>query len=81
MSKSIQDRLKKLEYLYRCLCNNPSGQGPQGPPGDPGQGFTYQGNWDSTTAYQPYNVVTYLGSTYITPTANTGSTPSYVYSN
>lgn len=36
MSKSIQDRLKKLEYLYRCLCSNPSGQGPQGPVGPQG---------------------------------------------
>jgi hypothetical protein len=35
MSKSIQERLKKLEYLYRCLCNTSSGGGteePQGPP-------------------------------------------------
>ena len=37
MSKSIQDRLKKLEYLYRCLCSNPSGQGPQGPQGIQGE--------------------------------------------
>ena len=35
MSKSIQDRLKRLEYLYRCLCSTPSGgtPGPQGPQG------------------------------------------------
>jgi hypothetical protein len=25
MSKSIQERLKRLEYLYRCLCNSPGG--------------------------------------------------------
>ena len=81
MSKSIQERLKKLEILYKCLCTAPSGQGPQGPPGDPGQGFTYEGNWDNTTTYQPYDVVTYLGSTYITPTTNTGSIPAYDNSN
>lgn len=159
MSKSIQDRLRKLEYEYKCLCNTPSGQGPQGPegpqgiqgppgfgidfqgqladpsllpqpstqgfayligndfwiydgsgnwvnagpiqgpqgipgtqgiqgvPGDPGatgpqgQGFTYQGNWDNGTTYYPYDVVTYLGSTYITPNTNSGSVPSYDNSN
>ena len=155
MSNSIQERLKRLEYQYKCLCNTPSGQGPQGPPGpqgiqgspgfgidfqgqladpsllpqpstqgfayligndfwiydgsgnwvnagpiqgpqgipgiqgiqgvpgDPGatgpqgQGFTYQGNWDNGTTYFPYDVVTYQGSTYITPNTNASSVPSY----
>lgn len=91
MSKSIQERLKRLETSIRCLCLTPSGQpGPPGPPGEkgdqgdpgtPGQGFTYEGNWDNTTTYQPYDVVTYLGSTYITPTTNTGSIPAYDNSN
>jgi len=41
MSKSIQDRLKRLETLYRCLCLTSSGgtpgpQGPQGIQGPPG---------------------------------------------
>lgn len=36
MSKSIQDRLKKLEALYRCLCINTPEQGPVGPPGPQG---------------------------------------------
>jgi len=163
MASSIQERLKKLEYQYKCLCANPSGgvgpegpqgpQGNQGPPGygidlqgelanpsllpqpstqgfaylidtdfwvydssgtwinagpiqgpegpegpqgnqgnpglqgdpgtqgNPGQGFTYQGNWDNNTAYYPYDVVTYLGSTYITPNSNVSSVPAYNNSN
>jgi hypothetical protein len=27
MSKSIQERLKRLEYLYKCVCNSSSGNG------------------------------------------------------
>lgn len=36
MPKSIQERLKRLEFLYKCICQNPVAgpPGPQGPPGN-----------------------------------------------
>jgi hypothetical protein len=49
--------------------------GPMGATGPTGQGFTYQGDWISTTTYYPYDVVTYDGSTWITPTVSTNEIP------
>jgi hypothetical protein len=39
-------------------------QGNQGPAGGGGQGFTFQGAFSNGTSYNPYDVVTYSGSTY-----------------
>ena len=49
--------------------------GPTGPTGATGQGFNYLGDWESTTTYQPYDVVTYLGSAWITPTVSLNQIP------
>ena len=50
-------------------------QGNQGAQGAQGQGFTYQGNWIDSTTYQPYDVVTYDGDTWITPTVSINQIP------
>jgi hypothetical protein len=47
-----------------------------GPTGPTGQGFTYQGNWTGTITYNPYDVVTYDGSAYITPASSLNETPT-----
>ena len=50
--------------------------GAVGPTGPTGQGFTYQGNWTGTITYNPYDVVTYDGSAYITPASSLNETPT-----
>jgi len=46
------------------------------------QGFNFRGLWSTLTAYQPYDVVTYLSSTYVGLTlSNTGNTPTTSPSN
>lgn len=42
----------------------PGAAGAQGATGAAGQGFTFRGAWAANTAYAPYDVVTYGGSTY-----------------
>jgi hypothetical protein len=46
-----------------------------GSTGATGQGFEYEGNWDNATTYQPYDVVTYTGSAWITPTTSLNEVP------
>jgi hypothetical protein len=46
------------------------------------QGFNFRGAWSNLTTYQPYDVVTYLSSTYVGLTLNnTGNTPTTSPSN
>lgn len=46
------------------------------------QGFNFRGLWSNLTTYQPYDVVTYLSSTYVGLTLNnTGNTPTTSPSN
>ena len=45
--------------------------GAVGPQGPAGQGFNYRGAWAANTQYNPYDVVSYGGSTYIATTAFT----------
>jgi hypothetical protein len=40
--------------------------GATGPTGSAGVGFTYKGTWSSSTTYNTNDVVTYLGTTYVT---------------
>ncbi len=54
----------------------PSGPaGAQGPPGATGQGFNFRQAWNSSTQYNPYDVVTYNNSTYVAIVANQGAEP------
>ena len=39
--------------------------GPSGPQGPDGQGFTFKGAWTDTTSYNPYDVVTDGGNTFL----------------
>ena len=39
--------------------------GPQGDPGSNGQGFNFTGPFDSDSEYNPYDIVTYNGSSYV----------------
>jgi len=66
----------------------PGPQGPEGPIGSTGAtgpqgpaGITNLGTWNSTTAYQIGNSVSYAGSSWIALAANTNSTPSATNSN
>ena len=80
MSKSIQERLKRLETSIRCLCLTPSGQpGPPGPPGEKGdQGdpgtpgadalWDFMGEWANGVDYPAGSVVEFNGSSYYAPT-------------
>lgn len=49
--------------------------GPEGPVGDTGQGFTFLGEWNATTTYAAYDVVTLNGSTMQAIDASTGVVP------
>jgi hypothetical protein len=49
--------------------------GISGSSGTNGQGFEYQGNWVDSTNYVPYDVVTYNGSAWITPSASLNQIP------
>jgi len=49
--------------------------GVDGTNGTDGQGFTYLGEWSDATSYVPYDVVTYLGSSYNCITANLDDAP------
>lgn len=40
-------------------------QGPSGSPGVAGQGFTFRGAWQANTVYNPYDVVTNGGQTFV----------------
>ncbi len=52
---------------------------PQGATGATGPaGLTFRGPWDGTVAYQPNDAVSYLHSSYIAMTANTGVAPTGV---
>ena len=47
-------------------CAGPRGeQGPQGEAGLPGAGITWEGQWNSSTAYAADDAVGYQGSSYI----------------
>jgi hypothetical protein len=56
--------------------------GAQGPPGGngtngaPGQGFNFTGAWSASTSYNPYDVATYNGTSYVATVANTNATPN-----
>jgi len=50
--------------------------GAQGPQGNPGIGFTWRGNWVSTTAYAVNDVVNRNYHTYVCTTAGTGFDPA-----
>lgn len=50
-------------------------QGLQGPQGDSGPPITFAGSWLTTTTYPLGTAVSYLGSSYIALTANTGRPP------
>jgi len=56
--------------------NGPAGPaGPQGPPGingSSGQGFNFRSAFNNNTSYNPYDVVTYNGASYIATTASNG---------
>jgi hypothetical protein len=39
-------------------------------------GFTWQGAWSSSTTYQPYDVVSYSGTSYVCVASNTNVNPS-----
>lgn len=43
--------------------------GPTGPQGPIGQGLTFRGPWAALTAYAPYDMVTFSGSTYMATTS------------
>ena len=53
----------------------PIGATGSGATGATGQGFEYEGNWDNATTYQPYDVVTYDGSAWITPSVSLNEIP------
>lgn len=50
--------------------------GAQGSPGPTGQGYTWRGAWNSATAYNPYDTVSYQGSSYVCTVANTNQLPT-----
>ncbi len=52
----------------------PGTAGAAGAPGAAGQGFAFRGAWAASTAYKPYDVVTYSGQTYESSTTFTSST-------
>lgn len=54
---------------------NPGGTGPAGATG---QGYTWRGAWVSTTAYNPYDTVSYSGSSYVCTVANTNQVPTNI---
>ena len=56
---------------------NTGDTGPAGSKGDTGQGFTLRGEWDSLTAYVPYDVVTFGGESYVNILTSTGYQPFY----
>lgn len=49
-------------------------QGPQGIQGEPGKSFNGRGEWVSSNAYQPYDLVSYDGSSYYCIQAISGGT-------
>jgi hypothetical protein len=55
---------------------NPGPTGSIGPTGPTGQGFTWRSGWDSATAYNPYDVVSYTGSSYVCISPNTNQPPT-----
>lgn len=50
-------------------------QGTDGVAGTAGQGLTWRGAWNSGTNYAAYDLVSYLGSTYVALATNTNSQP------
>jgi hypothetical protein len=50
--------------------------GATGATGPQGQGFTWRGAYDNATAYSPYDVVSYNGSSYVCTSATTGNLPT-----
>ena len=50
--------------------------GPTGATGPQGQGYTWRGAWSSATAYNAYDTVGYLGSSYVCILANTNQVPT-----
>lgn len=51
-------------------------QGPTGPAGPTGQGFTWLGVYNQFTPYQPYSVVSYNGSSYVSILSSYGIVPT-----
>jgi hypothetical protein len=50
--------------------------GPPGATGATGVGYTWRGPWSNSTAYSPYDTVSYAGSSYVCITGNTNQTPT-----
>lgn len=50
--------------------------GGQGPVGPTGQGYTWQGTWSASTAYNAYDTVARNSQTYVCIVANTGNDPA-----
>jgi collagen triple helix repeat protein len=47
-----------------------------GPAGPAGQGYNWRGAWSSVTSYNPYDTVSYQGSSYVCTIANTNQLPT-----
>lgn len=54
----------------------PGATGPAGPIGSTGQGYSWRGAWNSATTYNPYDNVSYNGSSYTCIAANTNQVPT-----
>ena len=50
--------------------------GPTGPTGAAGQGFNYRGVWSSTAYYEPYDLVLFNGSVFVSSSSNINSDPN-----
>lgn len=53
-------------------------QGPAGASGKDGLGFKWRGHWLESETYQTYDVVNYLGSTYVALSPTRGSYPNRI---
>lgn len=53
-------------------------QGPAGSHGKDGSGFNWLGNWKESHRYQPFDVVNYMGSTYVALEGSLGDYPNRI---
>jgi hypothetical protein len=61
---------------YWSLYTSVGATGTPGSTGAPGQGFTWRGAYNGATAYAPYDVISYNGSSYHCILASTGNLPT-----
>ena len=74
-SRSFEEVLQK--YQPKDGAPGPKGDpGTEGLPGKNGQGFRWMGDWKDNVEYHPYDVVNYLGSTYVANKVNTRDYPT-----